>query len=101
MRAKNNNIILYNTEDGKAKIELRLENGTIWLTELEIAELFQTTRQNVNKHIRNIFSDGDLDEKVVSNYQLLTTKHGAMEGRTQEVDTKFRCLTMGDRGSVA
>lgn len=86
-----NDVILYNTEDGLTNIELHLTDGTVWLSELEIAELFQTTRQNINKHIRAIYSDGELDEKVVSNYQLQTTPHGAIEGKTlkRKVNSNF------------
>ena len=47
-----NDMIIYNTEDGKSKISLKLENGTVWLSQLEIAELFETTKQNVSKHIK-------------------------------------------------
>ena len=46
-----NNIIIYNTEDGKAKINLILDDGSVWLSQSEIAELFQTTKQNISKHI--------------------------------------------------
>ena len=55
-----NDMIIYNTEDGKSKISLKLENGTVWLSQLEIAELFETTKQNVSKHIKAIFEDGEL-----------------------------------------
>ena len=79
----NNDIIIYNTEDGKVKINLRLENDTVWLNQLEIAELFETTKQNVSKHIKAIFEDGELLETVVVNYQLTTTQHGAIKGKTQ------------------
>ncbi|AYW44487.1 RhuM family protein [Tetragenococcus koreensis] len=89
-----NEIILYNTEDGQTKVELHLNEGTVWLSELEIAELFQTTRQNINKHIKAIITDGELDEEMVSNYQLLTTKHGAMESKTQTKEVKFYNLDM-------
>lgn len=89
-----NDIILYNTEDGQTRIELQVEDGTVWLSELEIAELFQTTRQNINKHIQAIFSDGELSEEVVSNYQLLTTQHGAIEGKMQTNKVKFYNLDM-------
>lgn len=68
-----NDIIIYNTEDGNSRVELHLFDGTIWLNQLEIAELFQTTRQNITKHIKVIFDDGELKEKVVCNYQLHTT----------------------------
>lgn len=63
-----NHFILYQTEDGNSKINLTLENGTIWLTHLQIAELFQTSKQTISKHIKNILEDGELDEKVVVNY---------------------------------
>lgn len=52
-----NDIILYNTEDGQTKIELHLLNGTVWLSQLEIAELFQTTKNNISLHVKKIFED--------------------------------------------
>lgn len=90
----NNEIIIYNTDDGITKVELRLKDGTVWLSQLEIAELFQTTKQNISKHIKAILDDGELDEKVVVNYQLTTTKHGALEGKTQSKSVKFYNLDM-------
>ena len=77
-----NDMIIYKTEDGKSKISLKLENGTVWLSQLEIAELFETTKQNVSKHIKAIFEDEELLEKVVVNYQLTTTQHDAIKGKT-------------------
>ena len=90
----NNDIIIYNTEDGKVKINLRLENDTVWLNQLEIAELFETTKQNVSKHIKAIFEDGELLEKVVVNYQLTTTQHGAIKGKTQTKEVAYYNLDM-------
>ena len=69
-------IIIYNTEDGRAKIELRVENGTVWLNQNEIAELFQTTKQNISKHIKAIFEDNELDEISTVNYQLTVQNEG-------------------------
>ncbi|HFI0512406.1 TPA: virulence RhuM family protein [Streptococcus suis] len=89
-----NDIILYTTDDGKASIELHLDNGTVWLNQLELAELFQTSKQNISKHIKAIFEDGELDEKVVVNYQLTTTQHGAMAGKTQSRKTAYYNLDM-------
>ena len=89
-----NDIIIYNTEDGKVKINLRLENDTVWLNQLEIAELFETTKQNVSKHIKAIFEDGELLEKVVVNYQLTTTQHGAIKGKTQTKEVAYYNLDM-------
>lgn len=75
-----NHFILYHTEDGNSKINLTLENGTIWLTQLQIAELFQTTKQTISKLIKNILEDGELDEKEVINYRFTATNQGEIEG---------------------
>lgn len=87
-------IIIYNTEDGRAKIELQVENGTVWLSQNEIAELFQTTKQNISKHIKAIFEDNELEEKVVVNYQLTTTQHGAIKNKTQSKIVGYYNLDM-------
>ena len=71
-----NDIIIYNTEDGKAKINLQYDDGTVWLSQLEIAELFQTTKQNVSKHVKAIFLDGELEESATVNYKLTVQKEG-------------------------
>ena len=89
-----NELIIYNTEDGNAKINLKLEDGTIWLSQLEIAELFQSSKQNISKHIKAILSDGELDEKVVVNYKLTTTRHGAMQGKEQSRKVAYYNLDM-------
>ena len=75
----NNNIIIYNTEDGKSKINLKLEDGTVWLNQLQIAELFQTTKQNISKHIKAILEDEELREDSTVNYQLTVQKEGNRE----------------------
>jgi len=62
-------IIIYQSEDGKTKIETRLENETLWLNQSQIAEVFQVDRSGITKHINNIFKDGELDEK--SNVQIV------------------------------
>lgn len=67
----NGEIILYNAEDGSPTIRLRAEGETVWLTQLEIAELFQTTKQNISLHVNNIFSEKELDKAVVKEH--LTT----------------------------
>lgn len=74
-----NQIIIYNTEDGKSKINLKLEDGTVWLNQLQIAELFQTTKQNVSKHIKAVLEDGELSEVSTVNYQLTVQNEGNRE----------------------
>ena len=90
----NNEIIIYNTEDGKAQISLHLENGIVWLSQSEIAELFDTTKQNISKHIKAIFEDRELNREVVVNYQLTTTQHGAIKGKTQTKKVAYYNLDM-------
>ena len=74
-----NHFIIYHIEDGNLKINLILENGTIWLTQLQIAELFQTSKQTISELIKSILEDGELDEKVVVNYQYTATNQGEIE----------------------
>ncbi|WP_348800404.1 virulence RhuM family protein [Flavobacterium adhaerens] len=62
-------ILIYQTEDGSTKIQTRLENETVWLTQEQMSELFQRERSVITKHIRNVFQEGELDEK--SNVQIL------------------------------
>ena len=71
-----------------------MDNGTVWLTQQELANLFQTSKQNISKHIKAIFEDGELDEAVVVNYQLTTTRHGAMAGKTQSKKVAYYNLDM-------
>ena len=71
-----NNFIMYTTDDGQVDIEVRLEEENVWLTQKSMAELFETTRNNITMHIKNIFEDGELQEKTVSKDSLLTAKDG-------------------------
>jgi hypothetical protein len=69
-------ILLYTTEDGKTRIDLQLKEGTVWLSQLQIAELFQTTKQNISKHTQAIYEDEELDEQATVNQQLTVQKEG-------------------------
>lgn len=72
----NGEIILYTTEDGKSSIKLRAEEGTVWLTRTEIAELFQTTPQNITLHIQGIYEENEADVSSTSKDYLLVQKEG-------------------------
>jgi len=62
-------LVFYQGEDGKSRIQVRLEGGTVWLTQVLLAELFQTTKQNISLHIKNIFEEGELDpSRTVKQY---------------------------------
>lgn len=69
-------LILYTTEDGQSRIQLLANSETVWLTQQEMAELFATTKQNVAKHLKAIFSERELDQDSVVNYWLTTAADG-------------------------
>jgi len=69
-------LILYTSEDGQAQIQLRSDRGTVWLTQLEMAELFLTTKQNIAKHLKAIFTEQELSEESVVNHWLTTAADG-------------------------
>ena len=63
MNIENNKIVIYQTEDGQTQIDVRLENDTVWLTQAQMAELFQKDQSVVARHINNAFSEGELEEE--------------------------------------
>ena len=69
-------LVLYQTEDGLIRIQLRAEDGNVWLTQLEIAELFATTKQNVSLHVKNILEDKELDERATVKESLTVQTEG-------------------------
>ncbi|TXL61097.1 virulence RhuM family protein [Cerasibacillus terrae] len=70
------NILIYQTEEGNTKIDVRLENETVWMTQKAIAELYQSTKQNISLHIKNIFEEKELDEDSVVKFYLTTARDG-------------------------
>ncbi|WP_028988377.1 virulence RhuM family protein [Thermicanus aegyptius] len=72
----NSEILMYQTEDGQTKIDVRMEDETVWLTQAQMAELFQTSKQNVSLHINNVFKEGELDEISVVKEYLTTAADG-------------------------
>ena len=71
-----NKMIIYTSDDGQVKIEVKLEDENVWLTQNAMAELFDTTRNNITMHIKNIFEEGELQESAVSKDSLLTANDG-------------------------
>jgi hypothetical protein len=82
----NSDIIIYQNPDGNIKIDVRLEEETVWLTQDQMATLFGKAKSTINEHIKNVFAEGELDEKVVVRKFRITTQHGAIAGKTQEVE---------------
>ncbi len=69
-------IIIHTTSDGTTDIEVRLENETIWLTQAQMVELFETSKQNVSLHIQNIFKEGELEQETTVKDYLTVQNEG-------------------------
>ncbi|MGB7207081.1 MAG: virulence RhuM family protein [Pyrinomonadaceae bacterium] len=79
MKADKSELIIYQTDDGRTLIETRLENETVWLTQPMMAELFQTTQQNISQHIQNIYEEGELTPESTHKDFLLVRLEGSRE----------------------
>ena len=77
----NNQIIIYSSESGETKIEVKLENETVWLSQKQMAELFGKDRKTITEHIQNVFKDGELEKKSVC----WESKHTANDGKSYKV----------------
>nr|WP_315156405.1 RhuM family protein [uncultured Flavobacterium sp.] len=82
-------ILIYQNQEGSIKVEVRLEEETVWLTQAQLCELFQKSKATISEHIKNIFVEGELNEKVVVRKFRTTTQHGAIAGKTQEVEVNL------------
>jgi hypothetical protein len=74
-------LILYTTEDGASRIQLHAEDGTVWLSQVELADLFQMTIPNINIHIKNILDDGELTAEATIKENLIVRQEGARQVR--------------------
>jgi hypothetical protein len=81
--------LLYTTPNQNIKVEVFLNNETLWLTQERIAELFGVQRPAITKHLKNIFESGELEENMVCSILEHTTIHGAIEGKTQQQKIKY------------
>ena len=81
--------LLYKSPNGDIKVDVLLQNETVWMPQKKIAELFDVQRPAITKHLKNIFDSGELDEQVVCSIMELPTQHGAMKDKTQNSKTKF------------
>ena len=84
MEDSTSEIVIYQNQDGNIRIDVMLEDETVWLTQEQMAILFGKARPTISEHIQNVFKDGELDENVVCRNFRHTTQHGAITGKTQE-----------------
>ena len=86
---ENQNILIYQNESGNIKVDVRFEDESIWLTQAQLCEVFGKAKSTISEHLTTIFKDGELDENVVVRSYRITTKHGAIEGKTQSNKVKY------------
>ena len=79
----------HDQSDEGVRLDVRLENKTVWLNQEQIGALFNKSKATISEHISNIFKEGELDEKVVVRKFRTTTQHGALEGKTQSKEVKY------------
>jgi hypothetical protein len=80
-KATGSEIVFYEAEDGKSRIEVRLEDNTVWLTQRLMAELFQTTVANVSIHLKNLYDEGELRPEATIKDYLIVQAEGTREVR--------------------
>lgn len=83
------NFLIYHTAEENVSVNALVKDETIWLTQKAMAELFDVDKSSISRHLKNIFNEGELDEKVVVAKIATTTQHGAIEGKTQSKETQF------------
>ncbi|GAB7140101.1 hypothetical protein RsTz2092_00490 [Deferribacterales bacterium RsTz2092] len=81
--------LLYSTPQENVKIDVVVRDETLWLTQKAMSVLFNVQIPAINKHLKNIFEEGELDERVVISKMETTTLHGAILGKTQTKETNF------------
>ena len=91
MEENNNNIVIYQTDDGTTKIDVKLEDETVWLSQQQMADLYDTTKQNISLHIKNIFDEEELDINSTVKEFLTVQKEG---NRKVERKVKYYNLDM-------
>jgi hypothetical protein len=86
------NFVIYEIDDAKVNIDVLFQDETLWLTQKQIAELFDKGRSTITEHLKNIFASGELDEQVVCRNFRHTAQHGAINGKTQTKEVKYYSL---------
>jgi hypothetical protein len=76
MKENNSQIIIYQTESGETKLDVRFENETVWLTQMQLCELFDKSKATVSEHIKHVFEEGELQENMVVRNFRTTTQYG-------------------------
>ncbi len=89
MENKELQFLIYSLPQEEATVQVVIKDETVWATQKALAALFGVQTPAISKHLKNIFNEGELDEKVVVSKMEITTHHGAIEGKTQTQETQF------------
>lgn len=89
MTVNSTKIEIYKARNWETQLKVHFEKDTLWLSQVQIAELFGVQRPAITKHLKNIFASWELDEKLVSSILEHTTQHGAIKGKSQSQETKL------------
>ncbi|MCF7816248.1 MAG: virulence RhuM family protein [Kiritimatiellales bacterium] len=89
MEQSRGQFLVYEAPDGRLKLDVRLEDETVWLSQQLMAELFGKDKRTISEHIQNVFKEGELEEEVVVRKFRTTTRHGAIEGKTQSKEVNY------------
>ena len=88
-------LVIYESKDGNIKLDVNLENEIVWLSLEQMTRLFERDKQVISRHIKNIFTEGELDkDEVIANFAS-TTKHGAIDGKTHTHMVDYYNLDVG------
>lgn len=85
----NSDFIIFKTDDEQISVDVRFEEDTVWLTQDQMSLLFGRAKSTISEHIKHIFEEGELEEKVVVRNFRITTQHGAIQGKTQQSTLKL------------
>ena len=86
----NGEIIIYQTDDGSTHIDVKMEDETVWLTQSQLVQLYQTSKSNVSEHIKHIFEEGELDENTVVRKFRTTAADGKSCWKVRELSATSR-----------
>ena len=94
MTENNTQLLMYESADGITKIEVKMQDETVWLSIVQMAELFGRDKSTISRHIKNVFEEGELEQKMVVANFATTTRHGAMPDKTQTHEVTYYNLDM-------
>ena len=89
MNSNEARFLMYRAAEDEVAVNALIKDDTIWLNQKAMAELFGVSASSVSRHLKNIFEERELDEKVVIAEFATTTRHGAIDGKTQTKDVRF------------